>query len=316
MAKPKEGDTRGWNKKTGTGYKWKGGKWVQYKNNKPQGPFKGHGGITGNVDVVGGLKSQGGRLLRTIVGLPDDEQIKSARKSGEKYRANNKNNKNKTTPTNNKNKSEKEKNRYNPLRIIKDTIRNVNYEKNRRNKLESKSSSNKNRNQLTFGDAVKASGGKRLVKGDMKTKVPASRDFSKTAAEGKTVSFKKGMEANKDSKATKSNIKKSNVFTRHYKTGKKLGVMTRSQRRAYDKEAAGRTFEGQVAKHEKSSGHGKSHKRETLYKASLRKGSKSYKAAQAKKSEESKPKRESITINKDKKKKKRELFEGLSTKFN
>ena len=65
--------------------------------------------------------------------------------------------------------------------------------------------------------------------------------------------------------------KKSNVFTKHYKTGKELGVMTRSQRRKYDAEAKGRTFEKQVAKHEKESGHGKSHKRETLYKASLRK---------------------------------------------
>ena len=59
MAKPKPGDKRGWNEKTGTGYKWEvhngKGKWVQYKNNKRHGPFKGHGGITGNVDIVGGL---------------------------------------------------------------------------------------------------------------------------------------------------------------------------------------------------------------------------------------------------------------------
>ena len=167
MAKPKEGDTRGWvsarklkgtNKvEGGSGYRYEGGKWVQYRGGKKTGVFKGHGGITGNVDVVGGLKSQGGRLLRTIAGLPDDEQIKSARKSGEKYRANNKNNKNQSKT------SEKEKNRNNPLRIIKDTIRNVNYEKNRRNKLESKDSSNnktttsnKNRNKLTFSQGAKA----------------------------------------------------------------------------------------------------------------------------------------------------------------
>ena len=37
---------------------------------------------------------------------------------------------------------------------------------------------------------------------------------------------------------------KSNVFTRHYKTGKELGVMTRNQRKAYEKEAAGRVWEG------------------------------------------------------------------------
>jgi len=62
------------------------------------------------------------------------------------------------------------------------------------------------------------------------------------------------------------NMQPSTVHTRHYETGERLGVMTRSQRSAYDKKAAGRTFESEVAKYEKSSGHGKSHKRETLYK--------------------------------------------------
>ena len=81
------------------------------------------------------------------------------------------------------------------------------------------------------------------------------------------------------SKKTSKSTPKSTVHTRHYKTGEALGVMTRSQRRAYDKEAAGRTFEGQVAKHEKESGHGKSHKRETLYKASLRKKGSSKKSS-------------------------------------
>tara|TARA_R100000008_G_scaffold69410_1_gene46757 strand:+ start:401 stop:1030 length:630 start_codon:yes stop_codon:yes gene_type:complete len=38
-------------------------------------------------------------------------------------------------------------------------------------------------------------------------------------------------------KKKKSEPKKSNVFTKHYKTGKELGVMTRSQRRKYDAEA-------------------------------------------------------------------------------
>jgi hypothetical protein len=63
-----------------------------------------------------------------------------------------------------------------------------------------------------------------------------------------------------------SEPKKSNVFTRHYKTGKRTGVMTRRQRRKYDAEAKGRTFEGEVAK----TGD-KSNKRETNYKASQRK---------------------------------------------
>ena len=76
----------------------------------------------------------------------------------------------------------------------------------------------------------------------------------------------------KGSNTSKLRVKpKSTVHTRHYKTGKPLGVMGRSQRLKYEKEAAGRTFEGEVAKYEKSSGHGKSHKRETLYKKSHRK---------------------------------------------
>ena len=72
----------------------------------------------------------------------------------------------------------------------------------------------------------------------------------------------------------KSTPKKSNVFTRHYKTGKELGVMTRSQRRAYDKEAheaGGKSYEERVTAHEKETGHGKKHKRETLYNAAQRK---------------------------------------------
>lgn len=69
----------------------------------------------------------------------------------------------------------------------------------------------------------------------------------------------------------KGNNFKSTVHTRHYKTGERLGVMTRNQRRAYEKEAGDKTFESQVAKHEKDSKHGKSHLRETLYKSNVRK---------------------------------------------
>tara|TARA_R100000781_G_scaffold54532_1_gene35625 strand:+ start:681 stop:1385 length:705 start_codon:yes stop_codon:yes gene_type:complete len=79
-------------------------------------------------------------------------------------------------------------------------------------------------------------------------------------------------------KEKKSESKKdkpgSNVFTRHYKTGKTLGVMTRAQRRKYDAEAkaaGGKSYEERVAAHEKESGHGKPHKRETLYNISQRK---------------------------------------------
>ena len=92
-------------------------------------------------------KGEGGgaRFARMITGIPSDKQIKKAQESGKRYKANNKKNE-----SNNKNQSktsEKEKNRYNPLRIIKDTIRNVNYEKNRRRKLEVKNDSTKSKTQ-------------------------------------------------------------------------------------------------------------------------------------------------------------------------
>lgn len=78
-----------------------------------------------------------------------------------------------------------------------------------------------------------------------------------------------------ESKASSSGSSSgSTVFTRHYKTGERLGVMTRKQRRAYEKEAGDKTFEQRVAEYEKSSGHGKSHLRETLYKRNLRKNKK------------------------------------------
>jgi len=72
----------------------------------------------------------------------------------------------------------------------------------------------------------------------------------------------------------KEEYKKSTVFTRHYKTGKALGVMTKRERDKYDKEAhaaGGLSYEERVAKHEKESGHGKKHLRETLYNRSVRK---------------------------------------------
>ena len=63
---------------------------------------------------------------------------------------------------------------------------------------------------------------------------------------------------------------KTDVFTRHYKTGEELGVMTRRERLAYEKEAGTRTFEQGVADHQKATG-GPDHLRETSYKSSQRK---------------------------------------------
>jgi len=122
---------------------------------------------------------------------------------------------------------------------------------------------------------------KKNGKSNGKTKVTDHKDTGHTKlvkdSSGK-VKRVKVSDTTKDKTLKGSNTSKmkskpsgSTVHTRHYKTGERLGVMTRSQRRAYDKEAAGRSFESEVAKHEKSSGHGKSHLRETLYKKSLRK---------------------------------------------
>tara|TARA_R100000781_G_scaffold1753_1_gene2957 strand:- start:1928 stop:2857 length:930 start_codon:yes stop_codon:yes gene_type:complete len=61
----------------------------------------------------------------------------------------------------------------------------------------------------------------------------------------------------------------TNVFTRHYKTGETLGVLTNAQRKAYEKEAAGRTYESEVAKHHQKT-KSPSHLKETKYKSSLR----------------------------------------------
>ena len=84
--KPKIGDTRGWNERDQTGYKWDGKKWVQYYKGQPLGPFKGHGGITGNVDVVGGVKSgilgSANRIGRAISGAPSDEDYQFVEEQG------------------------------------------------------------------------------------------------------------------------------------------------------------------------------------------------------------------------------------------
>ena len=137
-------------------------------------------------------------------------------------------------------------------------------------KDESNSDKKKNRTNLNTPSKTpvsdfKDTGHTKLVKGDdgQVRRVKVSDKTKDRTLEGSDTSKMK------QKPTTKS--KKSNVFTKHYKTGKALGVMSRRERRAYDKEAAGRTFKGEVAKHEKKSGHGQSHKRETLYKSSLNK---------------------------------------------
>ena len=71
--------------------------------------------------------------------------------------------------------------------------------------------------------------------GDFRKQFPQNKTKSTGDSGGnKTLTPKTGdRKTNKDLAITKSN-----VFTKHYKTGKALGVMTRNQRRAYDKAAA------------------------------------------------------------------------------
>ena len=64
----KHGDTKGWNKKTNTGYKWEvkngKGKWVRYRNNKRQ--ISNTLTLTGNVDILGRIKDSPRRWERRI----------------------------------------------------------------------------------------------------------------------------------------------------------------------------------------------------------------------------------------------------------
>jgi len=64
----KHGDTKGWNKNTGTGYKWEvkngKGKWVRYRNNKRQ--ISNTLTLTGNVDIPGRIKDSPRRWGKRI----------------------------------------------------------------------------------------------------------------------------------------------------------------------------------------------------------------------------------------------------------
>tara|TARA_Y100001963_G_scaffold68691_1_gene95791 strand:+ start:114 stop:866 length:753 start_codon:yes stop_codon:yes gene_type:complete len=172
-----------WNKRKDTGWKYEGGKWVQYRGGKPTGRTAKNRSGTTMISALNPFQTEKGRL-------------KVAQKQKEK--------------------------------------------------------------QSKGGGAANA----------------ATRTTNKSKPKATWKAMDKAGVLDKKTKKTTKPTSKSTVHTRHYKTGKALGVMTRSQRRAYDKEAAGRTFESEVAKHEKSSGHGKAHLRETKYKASLRKSNK------------------------------------------
>ena len=81
---------------------------------------------------------------------------------------------------------------------------------------------------------------------------------------------KKTAESDKTIETEKKKPLPTTIHTRHYQTGEPLGVMTRAERRAYEKEAGQRTFESEVARHHRDK---KTPKRlkQTKYKASIRK---------------------------------------------
>ena len=163
-----------------------------------------------------------------------------------------------------------------------------------RSKVEVKSKDNNNKSKPKYkkGPVVKSVG---TIDFNINTKAGlTSYNKALKASKGKktdkerdkasNVALKKERDSNRNKLSANKNFQKlslsnnkgdkpsSTVHTRHYKTGERLGVMTRSQRRAYEKEAGDKTFGQRVAEHEKSSGHGKPHLRETKYKASVRKG--------------------------------------------
>ena len=106
-------------------------------------------------------------------------------------------------------KEGRKRNRNNPLRIIRDTIRNVNYEKKRRNQLENKNSSktktttkNKNKLNVNFGTALKTA---KIME--------SSSPQSKTKATTKTKPKDDGGKAAWLKKTRNSPAAKSGAFT-------------------------------------------------------------------------------------------------------
>jgi len=214
-----EGKTISWNKTTNTGWKYEGGKWVQYLN----------GEKTGRTSKT--------RLGTTAISTLNKKQYNQPKKT------------NTTKKTNNNKKG--------------------------------KTAFDVPKGGITFKDAIKATAkgtGITVHEGKLynlknREELTAYNKAKKASLSGKTEesSNRDKISANKNGDKKGNNFT-TNVHTRHYKTGERLGVMTRSQRRAYEKEAGGQTFEQRVADHEKESGHGKPHLRETKYKASVRKG--------------------------------------------
>ena len=72
---------------------------------------------------------------------------------------------------------------------------------------------------------------------NIKTNQNQSREFAKNDSKVKLNQFSRTSTYTADDKPG-TQVQRSTVFTKHYKTGKELGVMTRNQRRAYDLEAS------------------------------------------------------------------------------
>jgi len=82
------------------------------------------------------------------------------------------------------------------------------------------------------GDTVVSRGKNDAIRNNAKTKESGNQGTTETAKSN-------------EKQETEKKSTPTNVFTKHYKTGKELGVMTRAQRRAYEKEAGNRTWESE-----------------------------------------------------------------------
>ena len=266
----KKGDTIRWNPDKQSGWIYDGTWWRHYRQGEPTGGKEKHAASARAIFKGAGT----GQLARFLLGLRTQEQYQAI--------------KDKKAERNKKLKIQKEKELQDRINLLENT-------KEDNSKKVSKKVSNNN--QPSGGFYGSNTGKKDNNQGYWDDKKGGGFFESNTSNRSKDLSKKEkellikaknnknnneGALHNEDKKrkntlnlyATDSKTGKkftTNVHTKHYKTGERLGVLTRNQRRAYEAEAKGKTFEGQVAKFEKDSKHGKPNKRETLYKRNQRK---------------------------------------------
>ena len=213
-----------WNDKAGTGWmKGKDGKWYQYKNHKKTGVSK------NNLTLGSGAAkfiSKKVKNLQSNLTTKSETRKKSMIGKGTE--------KNPEFTTNKRGRRVKNP-KFQPTTMVAkdDGSKKVNKgggDKKGNNKPNPWSIENVSR---ALGSEVARS---KAGPGYVSTKDKTSSNTNKV---------KISTEKEKPTEKKKVEPLKTNVFTRHYKTGKELGVMTRSERRRYEKEAGQRTWESE-----------------------------------------------------------------------